>query len=450
MLNIERIKNLIETQGHVFDSSSQEQGNFGCVIFTHFKNHENVKFAIKVFDVSDDSQTNISNKKYNECKAEAKVMTNLIHKNVVEFHSEMLIDLFYFIVMKRYQSSLYHWSKNNQQVIPNKLFFSIALQILDGLEFIHQKKWVLRDLKPQNILIDFDGELMQIKLCDFGAARCYPRLEQQSTQYYGSLNYTPPEVLDQLFKQKKNVKQTQKGDIWAYGICLSVIGQSILNFNDYIKKDWVVPTSPLLTEKAQQFVQFILIQEASSIFPMQVPDPQDPINPVVANNIQPSFNQNDFADYVINQINSPFSNLFVFISNNYNSSFEINDENFPDKSDNLWIVFVADLLFHFILNLIYCILTSAQNVTLVTLLWVKETQKRNKNRFYLETLITFFFLVLDITGLAISCKTDCSQGVAILATLLSLDAILLIVQVLIIIEGKDSDEKDLDSIYITK
>ncbi|KAL4495163.1 hypothetical protein ABPG72_007270 [Tetrahymena utriculariae] len=432
MLNIPTIKKLIEDEGHVFESHSQEQGNFGCVIFTHLKDHYNEKYAIKVFDVDDGSKGKSSEEKIKICQAEAQAMTKLKHKNVVKYHSEKHLGLFYFILMERCQSSLQVWSDNNQTVISDQQFISITIQILDGLEFIHQQQWVLRDLKPANILIDFEGQQMKIKLCDFGAARCYPQLiKPKSTQYFGSPTYTPPEVLNELLKSKENVKQSKEGDIWAFGICLSTIGKSQLKCIDYVEKNWVVPKSPLLTPKAQQLVQFILIQDPSKrpkikdirqklnqlfkfqiiqqqqsqiqqifnedqLIPLQMLGPQYPINPegVVINIQQPIVNQNEFVGYFSNQINSPVQNLFKYIYDNFHSSSEINDENLPGKSEYIWIIFLANIICYFILVLLYSILTRAQNVTLVALLWVSFVVPLISNIYFLKNKKFYFFWIL--------------------------------------------------------
>ena len=71
----------------------------------------------------------------------------------------------------------------------------IMLQLLDGLNAIHQAGIVHRDLKPANILAN---SRYQIKICDFGLARTVPLGAQSAkdmTEYVVTRWYRAPEVV---------------------------------------------------------------------------------------------------------------------------------------------------------------------------------------------------------------------------------------------------------------
>lgn len=62
-------------------------------------------------------------------------------------------------------------------------------QIFLGLDFLHQKGIMHRDLKTQNILINKEGV---IKICDFGQAKMINLLEKKHTPEVGTLWYRAP------------------------------------------------------------------------------------------------------------------------------------------------------------------------------------------------------------------------------------------------------------------
>ena len=49
-----------------------------------------------------------------------------------------------------------------------KFYFA---EILLGIEYLHSKNVVYRDIKPENILIDVDGH---IRIADFGLSKVIP------------------------------------------------------------------------------------------------------------------------------------------------------------------------------------------------------------------------------------------------------------------------------------
>jgi serine/threonine protein kinase len=80
--------------------------------------------------------------------------------------------------------------------IPNDfpfLSYQIYLhQLLQGVEFCHQRRILHRDLKPQNLLID---ENRTLKLADFGLARAFGIPLRTYTHEVITLWYRAPEIL---------------------------------------------------------------------------------------------------------------------------------------------------------------------------------------------------------------------------------------------------------------
>ena len=61
--------------------------------------------------------------------------------------------------------------QRSSKVLNSKLIQSISYNILKGLDYIHSRRILHRDLKPNNILIDPEKSIL--KIADFGLSRVF-------------------------------------------------------------------------------------------------------------------------------------------------------------------------------------------------------------------------------------------------------------------------------------
>ena len=94
------------------------------------------------------------------------------------------------------------------------------VQIINGVEYIHQNYICHRDLKPENILIN---EHKILKIIDFGLSNSYKYNKLLETPC-GSPCYAAPEM---LLGNKYNGLQI---DIWSVGIILYAMVHGFLPF----------------------------------------------------------------------------------------------------------------------------------------------------------------------------------------------------------------------------
>lgn len=95
-------------------------------------------------------------------------------------------------------------------------------QIISGVDYLHQLGIVHRDMKPENLLLDHNG---QIKLVDFGLSNTFKDNETLTTAC-GSPCYAAPEMIS------GDPYHGAKVDIWSCGVILFAMVCGYLPFED--------------------------------------------------------------------------------------------------------------------------------------------------------------------------------------------------------------------------
>ena len=85
--------------------------------------------------------------------------------------------------------------------------FNYVFQLLDATKYIHERKVLHNDIKPENIFMFLDGN---IKLIDFGIATHF---DEEGDKINASILYTAPEVL-------RSGHYSVQSDIYATGVLL--------------------------------------------------------------------------------------------------------------------------------------------------------------------------------------------------------------------------------------
>ena len=91
-----------------------------------------------------------------------------------------------------------------RQYFNESLTATIIHQVLSAVSYLHNKGIVHRDLKPENLLLEEKGDIMNIKLIDFGTAI---RVESSKTikGAIGTAYYIAPEVLTGTYNFKCDI-----------------------------------------------------------------------------------------------------------------------------------------------------------------------------------------------------------------------------------------------------
>ncbi|KAF8360598.1 hypothetical protein PRIPAC_87521 [Pristionchus pacificus] len=255
------------------------EGGFGSV-FHAIHNVDDSEYAVKRIPVAPE--------KLEKVLGEVRTMSRLKHFGIVRYHNswkeqppagwQYEADYNLLKKMERkeeekkpkqwlrlYNASLAQWLKINQgaesrAIERTKPWFK---QIVDATHFMHSEGVIHRDLKPRNILIDYQDEL---KICDFGLAtecRFKDDLEKSTGRTrIGSWLYASPE------QSSSFAIYSSKTDVFALGLILAELcivmseEDRAMNFDSY--RNGKPPNGIFDDEETAEFVAWIADRESKN------------------------------------------------------------------------------------------------------------------------------------------------------------------------------------------
>lgn len=118
-----------------------------------------------------------------EILREVIILRGLKNDNIIELEDVVLDKDNIFLIFKLMNSDL----KNYIEVIhPHPLGVNLMKRIiketLKGLDYIHQNNIIHRDMKPQNILINYNKEELEVRITDFGLSKFCTIIQKPKTK----------------------------------------------------------------------------------------------------------------------------------------------------------------------------------------------------------------------------------------------------------------------------
>ena len=212
---------------------------------------------------------------------EINILKMLNHPNIVKFIDLKRTSNHYYIMMEYCNGGELHkvlekYIEKNGKPFPEEIVQHLMRQIIDAFKYIHSKDIMHRDIKLENILLNYDTDedkqnqnLMKanIKIIDFGFAA---KLEKNGLKYttLGSPINMDPLILKELQKRGKKTQRLgydKKADIWSIGtICYEMaIGKYVFDaekIDELIQKiekgEYTVPTN--LSKEIISFINGML------------------------------------------------------------------------------------------------------------------------------------------------------------------------------------------------
>lgn len=177
-------------------------------IYKGLKSTRNAKYgdivAIKVLHPYRNSKSYIE-----QFIKEYKIQKSLKHQNIVEVSGFGKEGDIYCIFMEYIEGKSLRLTHQERQIPPENLL-SLIIQIGKAISYIHSKKIIHNDIKPENIIVDKLCECA--KLTDFGYAEKLSFFKKHVFTQGGTENYMAPE--------RKKGTSDFRTDIYSYGVII--------------------------------------------------------------------------------------------------------------------------------------------------------------------------------------------------------------------------------------
>ena len=247
------------------------KGAFGEVYLTS-KQGTKERYATKKIDKK--FASNPRAKKYID--NEIAILKDIDHPNIVKLYDVKETSQYFYLVTEYcnggdLSTCLEKYQDKYNKPFPEEIVQYLMKQIVSAIRYLHKKTILHRDIKLDNILINYDKEedrrranllKAKVKLIDFGFAR-YLEKEKLAYSTLGSPINMDPIILKKLNKVEhyNEYGYDEKADIWSLGtICYEMlVGRNAFdaeNMKDLLHKvsegNYTIPTT--LSKEAASFL----------------------------------------------------------------------------------------------------------------------------------------------------------------------------------------------------
>ncbi|XP_076855247.1 serine/threonine-protein kinase A-Raf [Brachyhypopomus gauderio] len=201
-------------------------GSFGTV----YKGKWHGDVAIKILKVTEPTPEQLQ-----AFRNEMQVLRKTRHVNILLFMGFMTKPNFAIITQWCEGSSLYRHLHVTETKFDTMRRIDVARQTAQGMDYLHAKNIIHRDLKSNNIFLH---EGWTVKIGDFGLATVKSRWSgsQQVEQPSGSILWMAPEVI----RMQDANPYTFQSDVYGYGVVLFELMSGTLPYSNINNRDQII------------------------------------------------------------------------------------------------------------------------------------------------------------------------------------------------------------------
>lgn len=192
------------------------EGAYGAV-FRALHLPTNFVLAVKTVPISE------NNEQSSDIKKEIEILKQCRHDNIVSlygcmFHENKLWIMMDFCGAGSVKDFVKHWTRP----LLEEEIVAIMYYVLGGLDYLHSKSIIHRDLKSANILLTDKGE---VKIADFGVSFQVNNTLAKANTVIGTPLFMAPEALAAS-------NYSEKADIWSLAITAIEMVEGVPPYND--------------------------------------------------------------------------------------------------------------------------------------------------------------------------------------------------------------------------
>ncbi len=209
------------------------EGSFSAVYKASVMQDDTRKVAIKEIEVK-----KLNKQQLTELNVEMNILSQLHHPNIVS-----LIGV-YSLAEKKFMVMEYLRGGDLLNAVCRRDFYTegdarrIMREITAALQYMHERKVIHRDVKPENLILSEKALDSPVKIVDFGFATIETDSLKKGSRYLcGTPGYMAPEVI-------RDRAYSTKTDIWSLGVVLYILLSGLMPFSTDQQDTKLVLVSP--------------------------------------------------------------------------------------------------------------------------------------------------------------------------------------------------------------
>ncbi|KAL0097788.1 kinase-like domain-containing protein, partial [Phycomyces blakesleeanus] len=138
---------------------------------------------------------------------EIAIMNRMRHKRIIQIYEVCLLGKVAKLAIELMACSIGRLASAMEEPMQENMAMRITRDALEGLAYLHSRKYIHRDIKCDNMMIDWGGV---VKIGDFGLAIPFNKIKRGVA---GTFRWMAPEVISKE-------RYDSRADIWSLGISL--------------------------------------------------------------------------------------------------------------------------------------------------------------------------------------------------------------------------------------